>query len=1643
MDASESHDSVIRDRAVRLFTFLKLLSLLKTKVQRDLSVYDEVVWFHKVPQYKGCFSVLSPESDERQDGVWLEIRRPREPQKPPMPNSCSGWLQDNEADDPVVEPRLRDSAPPEIVQEWQHYINDSWLQWCEAYRPWKVANDLYFQLFSIHAQLQKLGERYELLLGLGLLTWETPDNQIIRRHVIVGDAYLTFDANRAMFTLQGAPDGSKLRFETEMIEPDRLPPIRQQKQVEALLDSIKESPWEREKVDNVLRSWVQSVSPDGMYSDSLVPPERCTNKPTVTFAPAIILRQRTERSQVECFAKIAEQIGNGGRIPQGVSLLCEISENIPVLNDAGKEPISGKLADKTLYLPLPANEEQAQIVNQVMSRRGILVQGPPGTGKSHTIANLICHLLAQGKRVLVTSQTPRALRVLKDKIPEEIADLCVILLGNDQAARQELEASVQGISQRYSEWNRAASRAEIERLLSSLFETQKSTANTERLLRELREIDTYHHQVAGGNYTGTAQQIAQRVKKEESRFAWMADDIEANGPCPLSSAEFVELVKLQRELSNEYCSELKLVLVNREDMPDTAQFVKMIDDEKNVRRTLEAYGSRRQSPRFRILMMADVRKRSALTDSASRLIAAVGSVKKRFIWIPQAVSDILSDNDTPWKQMRSFMVDHLKDLRGKAAIAQTVKVEYPDSLDKKKLRSDAHTLLNHLQKGGAMGWGPLAPRVVRDTRYIPKDVRVNGRRCATAEDISLLAAYLDTIEEVEHLWSAWEGRDKKDEGSLLVQVGYLEERLEALEAVLELENYLNAGKVAVGAVKGLAEPQWYKMEEVQEMAIDLEAVECEHVFQRLNSAIQGFIQKVHIAQSSPKAHNLNQEFLDALEQRDAEALARCFDKLEALENGRSLLSQRERLQKRLNKTAPRLARQLQTSFADQAWDTRAQEFEAAWAWSQADCWLAKFNREHNKAKLEAELQQLREAGQKTVAKLAAAKAWESCLGSLTEHQRANLIAWATTMRRIGKGTGKRAPIHRRHAQEFMDECKGAIPAYIMPLYRVFETISPAPEIFDVVIVDEASQTGPEGLVIQYLAKQCVVVGDEHQISPEAVGVLRSSVDALIERHLGNIPFRNLYDPESSLFGHADMRFAGRVVLREHFRCMPEIIQFSNDLCYSSTPLKPLRQYPPQGLKPIVVRHVKNGFREGPAGRAINRPEADALVDTFLEFCSRKEYAGKTMGVISLLGEDQAKYIEGKLLTRMTPTELEERRIVCGDAYAFQGDERDVIFLSMVAAPNETIGALVKETDKRRFNVAASRAKDQLVLFHTATLNDLNPEDMRHLLLKYCLNPVVQEREVDLSRCESQFERGVCEKIADKRYRVIPQYDVAGYRIDLVVEGKKSRLAVECDGDEWHGIEEYEKDVARQRILERCGWRFWRIRGSEYYRDPEGSLGSLWKTLSEMGIRPATEIEPDEEKAAQGQQQKGKIEGLDSEYKSESARELDVRDTATPTEQIIADTRPSPYGTVNEPLLEEPEPKGIAHKASKSDAALDIPELEGRANADMEKSKVRDAKQLSYLPSERDSKAPRVAEANRPSKPELKVDTSFNLADFLTEHRLKFEDMRSKGGALWLIGGRELTHVIVELRKKGVSFTYTEKGGTVSGHRPAWYTQTKL
>ena len=222
----------------------------------------------------------------------------------------------------------------------------------------------------------------------------------------------------------------------------------------------------------------------------------------------------------------------------------------------------------------------------------------------------------------------------------------------------------------------------------------------------------------------------------------------------------------------------------------------------------------------------------------------------------------------------------------------------------------------------------------------------------------------------------------------------------------------------------------------------------------------------------------------------------------------------------------------------------------------------------------------------------------------------------------------------------------------------------------------------------------------------------------------------------------------------------------------------------------------------------------------------------------------------QLIAAIGEKKYEEHDIRCGDASSFQGDERNVIFLSMVIASNEPFGTLTKLTYARRYNVAVSRAKDQLWLFHSVDLDELNPNCERAQLLSYCLNPDLEKEEEfnqpvpldeQVKPFDSLFEQRVYMKIIEKGYKVIPQFETYGRRIDLVIQGKNERLAVECDGDHWHGPEKHEEDIIRQRDLERCGWVFWRIRESSFYRGEDESLLNLWKILEERGITPINEI----------------------------------------------------------------------------------------------------------------------------------------------------------------------------------------------------------
>jgi very-short-patch-repair endonuclease len=336
-----------------------------------------------------------------------------------------------------------------------------------------------------------------------------------------------------------------------------------------------------------------------------------------------------------------------------------------------------------------------------------------------------------------------------------------------------------------------------------------------------------------------------------------------------------------------------------------------------------------------------------------------------------------------------------------------------------------------------------------------------------------------------------------------------------------------------------------------------------------------------------------------------------------------------------------------------------------------------------------------------------------------------------------------------------------------------------------------------------------------------------------------------------------MSFGGVLALREHFRCVPEIIQFSNHLSYNNT-IRPLREPFSSPVRPAIIPHRVHGFRDERA--KTNEVEAEeiaslviaCLADPAYEFNDHGEPT--TFGVIPLLGDEQALLIDNMLRTHLSPDVFAKHRLLCGNAAQFQGDERDIVFLSMVDGPPNDgqlrmLDAGPRELYKKRYNVAVSRARNQLWVVHSLDLErHLKSGDLRRRLLAHARDPqaLLREIEIQSGRVDSPFEKQVMERLVAAGYRVRCQWPVGACRIDLVVEGNNRKLAVECDGEKWHTPEQLQDDLERQAILERLGWIFVRIRGSLFFRDPDAAIAPVFAKLEHLDIEalgPVSKSEP--------------------------------------------------------------------------------------------------------------------------------------------------------------------------------------------------------
>jgi hypothetical protein len=664
-------------KAIRLVEYLTRLASLRAKTIRDVAEYTQTLWLHEIPHEKGCFTQAWGPDEEFDQDIWIELQTTHEPALPPVPELCRDWLNRNtirntkdlpellreitkQYENPeweegseqpqFINQKLFLDAHPEVIEAWDKYVELKWMPWAEEHQKWSKVHKVYTALFAVRQEQLRLGEEYELILAIGLLTWQTPNKQKVRRHLIVANALLEFEARLGKFTVRPNPDGANIRPELDMLDIEEQP-ARAEEAAKTGLSEAADDPWDQDCVKGVLNALVHSINPDAEYHDRLETNRpQYTTKPTVEFAPALILRKRSIRGLTEILKRIKNRIEDGEIIPPEFEDIAEIQQS--KTEDSPEADVdTAPLKNTEIYFPKASNSEQKQIVEKLRSASGILVQGPPGTGKSHTIANLICHLLATGQRTLITAKTPRALRVLERLLPEELRPLCINLLGSGLEEKQSLEASVRAVLQKNAQWKDDLAQKEIQERQGSLHKLRQEKIQIENRLRAIRESETHSQTIAGGAYQGTAAQIAQAVTRDEHLYGWFIDLVPFDGECPISEESLFNLLRGLRTLTPQIREELDLAWPNS--IPSAERFRSLISKEQKA----EAKESSTSTNIDNEFLKAFSQQQEEILRSIHESFANLRNELLRlrslpYSWVPDAIRDISLGNDAIWQELR-------------------------------------------------------------------------------------------------------------------------------------------------------------------------------------------------------------------------------------------------------------------------------------------------------------------------------------------------------------------------------------------------------------------------------------------------------------------------------------------------------------------------------------------------------------------------------------------------------------------------------------------------------------------------------------------------------------------------------------------------------------------------------------------------------------------------------------------------------------------------------------------------------------------------------------------------------------------------------------------------------------------------------
>jgi very-short-patch-repair endonuclease len=1404
------------------------------------------------------------------DDIWLKLPRLQEVAPPELDEILKPWVSVSKSPDKLPEIKqeitvfqsgeetrresLRDNENVKILFDW--YVEYLWKPWSITESPRRKSIYFYNKLFALQQAIASEGAEtpLELVWGVGYAVWKKEDYATPVKHPLLLQA-CNVSLNEATLDLEIRPRDVEAKLELDCYAEMEISGISQLetfwKNVQTA-ETNRLNPFESSTFESILKAAVGHLDPSGSYINlkELISLPAPSTKMLVTDGWVIFGRKRTGDILLEDVRRLKRTLEASSSLPGVIQSFVTAGDDtvrrraeIPFRGLSTSNNPSGA---RELFFPMPYNDEQVSIIQKLESNDGVVVQGPPGTGKTHTIANVICHYLAQGKRVLVTAKGESALAVVQEKLPERIESLCVSLLSDERDGKKQFEHSIQTIAARVSQLNPSQSEKAIFNSEQLIDQLHAKISNVDKTLEEHAQLQMRTYDFRGKLIS--PEEIARKILEEADMHQWFDDDPPESSKILVDNDE-INALRQSRKLVGGLISYVGSTIPRVDEFPEWVDLLALHRDlvrAKSIEAAVE---------KGVIFPLADAtadtfaKAKELLEFLESRQETVDRLSSSGLDWISKFRSKLAnkSTNDQLVATLR-LTCEALQELESKrtALVSQAVHLQAGAELNEEF--TDA---LKRLVAGKSAFMLPIGNAVARE---LVNSVTVAGVKPKSSDEWKYVSDLVDWRLQARKALARWtslsvefdlEVTDEMPEQairSLMLSISLIKDidRLQfEFDACLDARVTDVFGKNVSGSLKNESERGILNVRDSLHSHLDKGRLgyairRVAEISKKLDvhsgvitTELRAFL-AYGLGQPSLKEDDLRADWLSKMA---------VLGKLQGLWPHISTI--KDTAEKIEQSGAPKWANRIRIQAVESEIDSIVPfTWREAWEWRLALNFLDRLDSHHKVRDLIEERRQLTQNLAKTYQDLVAEKTWLGVFNNSPDSVRQALQAYLSAVQSMGAGTGVRAVRHRKNARDAMVRAYKAVPCWVLPQWRVSETIPAEVGLFDLVIVDEASQSDIWALPALLRGKKLLVVGDHKQVSPSAVGAAEERVKELVNRFLGEQPHGAQMTPDKSIYDLASVVFAGNsVMLKEHFRSVPAIIEFSNREFYEGD-IRPLR-LPKANERldpPLIDVFVKGGNRKND----INKAEAKAIVNEIASLIADPQFEGRSIGVVTLLGTEQASYIHKLISDEISPSEIVNRKISVGPPPVFQGRERDIMMVSMVIGPGER-GAANRADMNQRFNVALSRARDRMYLFRSITESDAKDESLTGRVIQHFKQPFrhdIKKVENLRDRCQSGFELEVFDELIKRGYRVTPQVPSGGYFIDFVVEGNEGRrLAIECDGDRFHGPGQWSDDMARQRVLERAGWTFWRCFASSFVRRRNEVVADLIQTLEKLGIEP--------------------------------------------------------------------------------------------------------------------------------------------------------------------------------------------------------------